>query len=855
MRSTFSFLAVVFFGALMFAGAAVNVAHGVSAPVLDDVVPLSACGLELQWTQPDAADSFSYDVKVGAGSWNPNNPLPGSCATFPCSLTNLFDAEDGIRPEEVYSFRLYAFKSGEGLAGPSGEVSDTTPPVPAAPAPPTDLRVVEWSTVSGPVVLTWTPSSEPDNSGFRVFRERWDGTVWVPETVGGGTFSLGAFTGNGNEWSDATSPDAAYRYRVQTYQSAQYCPVVDDASQEADYFVNFSGDSYNLVVPSRPVSVVANSQNQIEYTFSWANVEKETGYELQFRVNSGAWQIHSYGADVTSSTLFALGNNNTIDFHVRALWGDISHSSWREGSQFITGMVAPTGLEARIVYATSDAGGTADVHFAWTDSAAYHHTTRIYRRPVGDEWGTPIAELAGVSCLEASPDTEYFDENVSLGNGYEYKVVFAVYDGCPKIIVGGSGDFTVETSAVIRTVNLDMRYVLRGTGWSLAQPEYGIGWIKFNSLGDAANVYSVQIDSGGLMSGEAWAGEDYGWLTFHTADLAGCLSGTCEARVNLSTGEFSGWARFMNAEENWEGWDGWVKLRGTVTGDGSYGASFADTSEPITNIKGLAWGDEVAGWIAFNNDFCENCTVQAVRLNEPPEVTVSSISAVDMCEVTPRILVSGSYSDEDKNPPQSVNVQFYLPGSGVVAHESGLLANGATSTSGGTMTINDSGDGVGNFTYSLPNPLGYGAGAYSDAPLLRNTNYTVRIKAYDGYDETEEWVTAGYATPLSYHPLVDFSESADPSGRIVIFTDTTDGRSSGWSSRTWMFSGATPATSAVSNPTVVFNTFLNNPDAELKWTNGDLLCSALQNWTGGGNDVPGNPEAPGSVKRRIFREL
>jgi hypothetical protein len=131
------------------------------------------------------------------------------------------------------------------------------------------------------------------------------------------------------------------------------------------------------------------------------------------------------------------------------------------------------------------------------------------------------------------------------------------------------------------------------SGWAWSE---NIGWISFNStncqgsanclcpsLGGAGcpnpsypcsnsscadlKTYGVIIDpSTGDFSGHAWS-ENIGWISFNSADLAGCPSGTCKARLDTTptgsvcdgTGVICGWARALSYGG---GWDGWIRLRG-----------------------------------------------------------------------------------------------------------------------------------------------------------------------------------------------------------------------------------------------------------------------------------------------------
>lgn len=150
-------------------------------------------------------------------------------------------------------------------------------------------------------------------------------------------------------------------------------------------------------------------------------------------------------------------------------------------------------------------------------------------------------------------------------------------------------------------------------GWAWSA---NIGWLSFNSVNiDPENKsYGVNIDEGtGIMSGYAWS-ENIGWVSFNAADLAGCPSGACEAKVDTACAggncEVSGWARVISACQDslWNGanctgggagdkaggWNGFIKLRG---------ADYGVYIDPATkDFRGWAWSDMVLGWLSFNSE-------------------------------------------------------------------------------------------------------------------------------------------------------------------------------------------------------------------------------------------------------------
>jgi len=139
-------------------------------------------------------------------------------------------------------------------------------------------------------------------------------------------------------------------------------------------------------------------------------------------------------------------------------------------------------------------------------------------------------------------------------------------------------------------------------GWAWSE---NIGWVSFNSSDSGAGGgadYGVNIDKNtGVMSGYAWS-KHIGWISFNAADLAGCPSGTCEAKVDTACAggqcEVSGWARVISAKDDPEGaggWAGFVSLRGSGPDYGVY-------IDPVTkDFHGWAWSDMVLGWLSFNS--------------------------------------------------------------------------------------------------------------------------------------------------------------------------------------------------------------------------------------------------------------
>jgi hypothetical protein len=150
---------------------------------------------------------------------------------------------------------------------------------------------------------------------------------------------------------------------------------------------------------------------------------------------------------------------------------------------------------------------------------------------------------------------------------------------------------------------------LSGFAWN-ADINGGIGWISFNSKNDSSSTvdYGVNIDlNTGNFSGFAWS-DVVGWISFNPADVSGCPSGSCQAKLNFNTGAVTGWAKMLLdytgngiSTSYANGWNGWIELSGinhpTSDTSGKYGVTYKSSDK---SLVGFAWSDDV-GWINFNS--------------------------------------------------------------------------------------------------------------------------------------------------------------------------------------------------------------------------------------------------------------
>ena len=125
------------------------------------------------------------------------------------------------------------------------------------------------------------------------------------------------------------------------------------------------------------------------------------------------------------------------------------------------------------------------------------------------------------------------------------------------------------------------------SGWAWSD---NIDWVSFNCTNEdncGTSDYGVHINEDGTFTGHAWS-ENIGWIDFSPVGPYPDLP-DYSTKVNLETGEASGWARALNYGG---GWDGWISIRGT-----GYGVSIDFNTGEFSDY---AWSDEVIGWLSFN---------------------------------------------------------------------------------------------------------------------------------------------------------------------------------------------------------------------------------------------------------------
>jgi hypothetical protein len=270
--------------------------------------------------------------------------------------------------------------------------------------------------------------------------------------------------------------------------------------------------------------------------------------------------------------------------------------------------------------------------------------------------------------------------------------------------------------------------------------------------------YGVNVDSlTGDFSGYAWS-ENIGWIKF---DPAGPYPGapSSSATLNLSTNEVSGWARACAGAVNPDctggtnpdsgGWDGWIKMRGTVP---NYGVSLNPGTK---EFLGFAWGSDVIGWISFNCadlGACGSSNYKVIGdIGGVPSASGLSVSIGDYCTV-PSHFFSWTFLD----PEDGVSQASYA----LEADNNSDFSSPEVSSSGGSGTA-----------YTAIVAVNSGANQFG-----YNTSYSWRVKVFDSDGADSGWVNGtDFVTEPHLYPDsgLTFSPSIPSQDEEITFMENT----------------------------------------------------------------------------------
>ncbi len=284
--------------------------------------------IDVSWTAPSGGTTptgYEAEYRVnGSGDWLTTNlTVPGTTA----QLT-------GAAGNSTYQFRVRAFKTltttSEKLMG-SWRTSGTVSRV-GVPNRVTGLTATRSATDETKITVAWTaPSSGDTPTGYDVEYKQDGGSDWTT----GATVTHPAVT-----HTFTVEGGSSYQYRVRAFRTL--------TSTSEKLAGSWTTSSTVRALPAGPVTNLAATRNTTDATtidVSWSASNRATGYDVQYRKNSGSWQWAVRASDQTAITenptetfnytQTDAGGVESYQFRVRGVSG-VGNGDWAE-----SGTVAP----------------------------------------------------------------------------------------------------------------------------------------------------------------------------------------------------------------------------------------------------------------------------------------------------------------------------------------------------------------------------------------------------------------------------------------------------------------------------------------------------------------------------------
>ena len=319
-----------------------------------------------------------------------------------------------------------------------------------------------------------------------------------------------------------------------------------------------------------------------------------------------------------------------------------------------------------------------------------------------------------------------------------------------------------------------------------------IGWISVNCINGGAMLNNIcgtsqytVVDSSGNLTGDAWS-DNIGWIKF--GGLTGFPSGNnttnSNAKIDPTTGAFSGWVQALAGAGRADGWDGWISLGGqTIDGSSAYNFGYAG-STGIYN--GWAWGSDVVGWINATS------TSSSGHTSCDPSVEFCPCNpAIQICTGDPSIpAVTLSVSPISVNADGATHAILSWTSQDVTSCTASTIANATASNSSWTGNV------------GLTSPNSYDIGTFSTTTLAGDTlTNTYTLTCNTGATPSTVSTSANLTIKPFFKPPFggEFCKPID-NATICSYEKTTDPNSS--VSGTLINSGAScTATQATPEPT------------------------------------------------------
>ncbi|MDZ7303603.1 MAG: fibronectin type III domain-containing protein [candidate division KSB1 bacterium] len=441
----------------------------VAAPTSLTATAVSSSQINLAWTD-NASNEDGFKIERAAALGGPYTQI----ATVGANVTTY--ADTGLTASTQYCYRVRAYNAG-GNSSYSNEACATT--LSNLPAAPSNLTATPIT--NNQIDLAWTDNST-NETGFKIERKSESEASYTQiDTVAANvtsyqstglfgninySYRVRAYNANGNSgysneanattlmkgpanlvatpvsssqinltWTDQTTNETGYSIERKTGTSGTYA-VIGTAGANATTYSD-SGLSANTEycyrvratsatnvsvysneacattpsnLPAAPSNLTATPVSNTQINLAWTdNANNETGFKIERKTGTAGTyaEIATVGANVTSYSSTGLTANTKYFYRVRA-YNANGNSNYSNEANATTLLKAPSNLVATAV-------SSSQINLSWTDNTTNESGFKIERKTGAS--GT-YAEIATVG----SNVTNYSNTGLAAGTEYFYRV-------------------------------------------------------------------------------------------------------------------------------------------------------------------------------------------------------------------------------------------------------------------------------------------------------------------------------------------------------------------------------------------------------------------------------------------------
>ena len=297
--------------------------------------------IDATWAAPasNGTAPTHYDVQyqVNGGNWTPTTPDRQAESDKDYRVTDT----GGSAANRTYRFRVRSVTVSNNVAINGSWAYSNTVPRLTAPSQVSNLTATRVDTEETEIDVTWTaPNNATGATTYDVQHKQDNASDWHPATptpvaAGTTTYTLNNAAGG-----------SRYVFRVRGVTTLSGGSTLEGSWQTSSVVRGLPAGAIGAVTATR------NGSDPTRIDVSWDASARATGYDVQYRQNSGSWRMATKtGQNVRTHTQTNAGGVETYQFRVRGV-SDAGNGAWTDSATVQPPPVGWHGADVGVDYIT-----------------------------------------------------------------------------------------------------------------------------------------------------------------------------------------------------------------------------------------------------------------------------------------------------------------------------------------------------------------------------------------------------------------------------------------------------------------------------------------------------------------------